>query len=194
MIVSDQEFTYYLKNETGATDSDEIAAAHATGEEAVTRHCGGSGWRTFDLTAATATARLYVPQSCEIVRVHDFCTLTDLVISNNGTVLTSDQYQLEPVNGYDVTGFPYEQIRLLSGAWSIQGAKATVSVTARWGWTACPSAAGSAVKLIGKDYITGRTSKFGFTETSIGAVQGGRNWLALNALASLRRVESFGLA
>lgn len=188
------EVTDYLKNETGATDSAHIATAHRTGVRAVQGYCGGAGWRTFDDTATTATARLYVPQSYDIVRVHDFCTTSGLIVSNDGTTVASTDYQLEPVNGFSVTGEPYQQIRLLSGSWTRDGSKATVTVTAKWGWDDTPEDACEAVKLIAKDYVTGRGSKFGFTETSVGAVQGGRNWLALNALSHLRRVEAFGLA
>ena len=49
-------------------------------------------------------------------------------------------YQLEPLNGLDWAGEtrPYEGIRYIGNAWTFDRFRATVAVTADWGWAALP--------------------------------------------------------
>ena len=195
-IVSAMNFTEYIRNEIGSADATMIAQAQAAAESMVTQYCG----RSFALTAAVATARVFGPSQMtafrRVVRVNDFTDTASLIVSNNGTIVTSSEYQLEPLNGISINdeAVAYEQIRLLTQFWwtdLINLDKATVTITAKWGWTAVPAAVTEAVKLIGKDWVQQRDTKFGYQDTSGGPVSAGRNWVALSALDPYRRAEVF---
>ena len=131
----------------------------------------------------------------QMLRVHDFCDTASLVAVNRGVTILPTQYQLEPATGIDFAGntVPYNQIRLLYSYWYMYLNQATAVITAKWGWTSVPYEVVEAVKLTGKDYITARGSKFGFVETSVGPVHGGKNWAAINLLAPWRRAEVLGI-
>lgn len=196
-IVPDAVFTAYLQNETGITDAAVLSAAKAAAEGQVRQWCQ----RSFELTNTVATARVYGPLQLRYdgttVRVGDFTDTASLIVSNYGTTVASTSYQLEPLNGINLAGdiVPFEQIRLISSVWTTTSLnQATITITAKWGWTVVPDPVIEAVKMLGKDYITARGSKFGFVETVVGPLAGGRNWMVINALGPYRRSEAFGLA
>lgn len=197
-IVSPDLFTEFCRGKVTA-DAQLLALALSTAEDFAINHCGGNGWRTFATTATTATARLYGPAQLrgrgDIVRIHDFADTTGLIVSNNGTIVASTDYQLEPLNGPSVTGGPYEQICLLNSVWSTFGMQATISITAKWGFgAAVPDSVTNGIMLLGKDYVQYRDTSFGWTGVAGGAAQAGRNWMTINALSRWRRVEAWGLA
>ena len=192
-IVSDADFAVYIRNETGAEDAAMNAAAKAAAEGYVKRYCQ----RSFELSDTVATARTFIPvYGWRVLRVHDFSTTSGLIVSNNGTAVTSTDYQLEPVNGIDWSGqaSPYEQICLLTSSWYTYNGQATATVTAKWGWASVPGEVVEAVKLLGKDWVQQRSTTLGYVSTQAGpAGTGGRNWAAMNLLAPWRRVEAFGI-
>ena len=107
--------------------------------------------RQFNKTTS-ATARLFYPDGYNLTRVDDFYTTTELAIAvdggNDGTyeiVWTSSDYQLEPLNGIidGESGWPYWKVRAV-GTFRFPcvepSQRAPLQVTARWGWTAVPTA------------------------------------------------------
>jgi len=113
----------------------------------IERHTG----RQFNL-AASATPRVYEPeQDWMTVRTDDFATLNTLVVQvspdNSGNftqTLTSSQYEAYPYNGVvdGQPGWPYYRLRSTGGAWFPRlplSRRASVQVTAQWGWPAVPA-------------------------------------------------------
>ena len=112
--------------------------------------------------------------------------------------MSASSYQLEPVNGLSATAeaVPYTRIRLLSGAWSVTDrAEASISVTATWGWTSIPYPIIEACKILAKDILSNRDVRFGLVAITDAAGVGARtNPIVASAIASYRRVESWGIA
>ena len=106
-------------------------------------HCG----RRF-YADSTATARVFAPLHNGLAIVDDFHTTTDLVVKTDPNLTgtysetwTAADYQLEPLNGLrDGVSWPYNSIRAL-GAYLFPTAlqRATVQVTAKWGFAAVPT-------------------------------------------------------
>lgn len=194
-IVDIDTFTSYIRDEIGATGKPLTTQALNAAESYVQEFCQ----RSFALATGTPSARVFGPMSMQesltVLRVDDIATATGLVVSNYGTTVASTEYQLEPLNGRDATGLavPYTQIRLLTSAWTTNLMRATATITADWGWSATPSLVTQSILQLGKDYVVHRDAKFGFIETSVGAVSGSRNWSVINMLARFRRTESFGI-
>mgnify|MGYP000889739861 CR=1 FL=1 len=193
-LVDIDTFTSYIRDEIGATGKPLTLQALDAAESWVQQFCQ----RSFTLATGTPTARVFGPLSMEqwytVLRVDDIATPTGLIVSNYGTTVASTDYQLEPLNGRDATGLavPYTQIRLLSSSWTTNMMRATATITADWGWASTPALVTQSILQLGKDYVVHRDAKFGFIETSVGAVSGSRNWSVMNMLARFRRTESFG--
>jgi hypothetical protein len=115
-----------------------------------------SGWvdgycqRTFEKAGPTATARVFVPTGrLEVLTIDDAVQVTQVAIDDDldgsfGEILAAADYQLEPVNeragGLTI---PFNRVRPIEdGYWpqDLMTGRATVRVTARWGWPDTPSA------------------------------------------------------
>jgi len=113
-----------------------------------------SGWvdgyceRTFEAAGTAITSRDFVPTGrMEVLVIDDAVQVTQVAIDDDldysfGEVLTTDDYQLEPV-GQRAGGvtFPYNRIRPMEdGYWPLDlpMGRATVRVTGRFGWEATP--------------------------------------------------------
>lgn len=168
-----------------------VQAAIDAAEEAINDHCG----RVFAVAGSTATARLYVPRLSDVLGIHDCTTVT--AVTQSSVAVSSSLYQLEPVNGLTAAGdsVPYTSIRLLDSNWSPDGAKAVVSVTATWGWSALPDRYYEAVKIMTADILEQREIRngvLGFTEYA--GIRVKANPMVSMLLKRLRRVESWGIA
>lgn len=164
-----------LKTRLGISDSiDDTAAAEAVlaASRAIETYCD----RQFH-QLTTATARLFCPDSCALLRVPDFWTSTDLVIKSDtagdGTYATTwaaTDYQLEPLDGAvgGELGWPYSRIRAV-GNYSFpvltvtQYTRAPMLITAKWGWSAVPAGVLSASYLLGADYLALKDARYGLT-------------------------------
>lgn len=169
-----------------------VSAAISAAEQAINDHCA----RKFFVAGATATARVYVPGVGTTVRIHDCVEVT--AVADDTITVASTAYQLEPLNGITDAGLavPYEQIRRLSGnGWTHDYGRATVSVTARWGWSALPAQYTEATKMLTTDLlnmkdIRGGVAGFG----EFGAVRIRENPMVTYLLSGLvRTVEKFGM-
>ena len=149
------------------TDSDgllQVALDAAT--TAIDEHCN----RTF-VVPAMATARVFEPVNGKVV-TDDFYTTDGLIISVGGTVIpaavpfVSAGYTLtpenatalgEPYTGFSYTSFPLSAFPLL---WAVQ--RATVTVTAKWGYAAeVPAAVELACLLQASRWFARRNSPYG---------------------------------
>jgi hypothetical protein len=92
--------------------------------------------------AGSATERLFRAIDPWRLPVDDFSTTTGLVVSVNGTAWAADDYDPRPWNGVvdGRTGWPYFDLFAVDRTWPFKGRRATISVTAQWGWAAVPAA------------------------------------------------------
>lgn len=125
--------------------------------------------RQFNKTT-TASARTYYPSHSRLAIVHDFHTTTDLVVktdtSDDGTFDTtwaSTEFQLEPLNGIvdGVEGFPFWKVRAVDSELFHSAHRATVQVTAQWGWNAVPGSVKEATFIIAQDLAKLKDTAFG---------------------------------
>ncbi len=119
---------------------------------------------------AAATARVYTPDDWYEVRVDDFHTITGLAVKtdpgDDGTYETTwstTDYELYPLNGIvsGIEGWPYTRIRAVEGRTFPCGQRATVQVTAQWGWATVPAAVVQACSLVANDYWKSKDAPFG---------------------------------
>lgn len=190
-FVSLDEFKVYMRDQLGAASDADMTTALAAGHQLVNEMCA----REF-VVASTASARVFVPDSSDLLRIDDCTTVT--VVSDNGTTITSTDYQLEPLNSRGPGGVtvPYDQIRRTSGSWYRDGRKATVSITATWGWSAIPDAIVEAVKILSKDVVDHRNVRGGMLSTMDGSGVARMRQASLvgDLIAPYKRVEAWGVA
>lgn len=137
--------------------------------EAASRTIDGICGRRFYSDAA-ATARTYHAEAYWSVLVDDFHTTTDLVVKtdtgDDGTFETtwaSTDYELLPRNGImnGVEGWPYTTVRAVEGRTFPCGKRASVQVTAKWGWAAVPPAVEQACVIAALDFWKAKDAPFG---------------------------------
>ena len=144
-------------------------------------------------TPTTSAARKYAPRgNGSLLTIHDAATITAVV--DNGTTLTLDtDYQLEPLNSLTDDGqySPYTHLRRLSGGWTFDGDKATVTVTGTWGWTTVPDRHTEAVKVLTSDILQSAQVRNGIIAfADYGAVRARENPTVAMLLSRLARAES----
>jgi hypothetical protein len=138
----------YLRIDSAITDyDDDIDSVIVSATREINNHCS----RNFNRDGAmdAATTRIFTAKHPHMIKVHDFYTITDLVIQADtsgtgifGETWTASDYQLEPLNGIrdGNTGWPYFMIRAVgSKTFPVYGRRATVRVTAHFGWSAVPA-------------------------------------------------------
>lgn len=182
----------YCRNELPTDDDEwfEVAGNHAE------QFLDTSLKRRIAVAGSTATARVYVPNSWDRLRIHDATEIT--VVSNNGTTISSTEYQLEPLNGMDWSGEtrPYDEIVLTSGSWYLDGRRATATVTAQWGWAAIPDRITQAALIVAKEIVVNRDEvKLGLVGFSdVGGVVARTNPIVRDVIRDYQRVEAWGIA
>lgn len=154
-IVELATFQTYARDDLAGADTGVLQTALTSAINAVNSHCN----RLFTVAGA-ATTRVYVPVWGDVLDIHDCTTVT--AVSNDGVAITSANYQLEPLNGINDAGVavPYDRIVLTLGdRWVFDGKRATVSVTATWGWASIPTEVTEAVLMLAKDIAYNREQK-----------------------------------
>lgn len=144
-IIASEDLKAHLRI-TDANDDETIGYAVLAANDAVKAYCG----RDFAVATGTASARLFYPDNPQLLNVDDFADATGFALaSDTGGLGTFDQawaasnYQLEPLNGRDGgISVPYRRIRAVYGLAfpSCSGLRASVRVTANWGWATVPDA------------------------------------------------------
>jgi hypothetical protein len=127
----------------------ELACSAAT--QMIQQYCQ----RQFTIDS-TATARVFVPESWDLVFSEDFYTTTDLVLQTDpgldgsfSQTWTATDYQLEPLNQETYgEAWPYHTVRAVNSLYFPQDyGRVTVKVTAKWGWASIPYAVKQAAVL-----------------------------------------------
>lgn len=144
--------------------------------------------------AETASARVFAPRSCGVVRVDDFWSADDLAVAvdlaGDGTFTTpvpSSYFRLEPrggiVNGED--GWPYTRLVATTAHDPFQ---AEVQVTARWGWAEVPDPVHQATLILASELFKLEGAPFGVAGFGeYGAVRVKQNPIARDLLQPYRR-------
>jgi hypothetical protein len=123
--------------------------------------------RQFNKTT-TASARTYHPSHSRLAMVHDFHTTTDLVVATGDdgafdTTWSATDFQLEPLDGIvdGVEGFPFWKVRAVENQLFPMARRATVQITAQWGWDAVPSPVVEATFIVAQDIARLKDTPFG---------------------------------
>lgn len=192
--VSLTQLKSYLTGITGTTIDAELQDSISTGSRDIDTFCGRRFWKD-----TTATARIFQvePDRRGIVKVSDFWTTDGLIIATDEggdgtfeTTWTTSDYQLEPLNGIEdgIEGVPYWKIRAINRTWPCND-RASLQVTAKWGWSAVPAGVKSACAILGIETAKlAREAPFGVAGFGVdGIVRLRDNQRAQAMLASYRR-------
>ena len=126
-----------------------------------------------------ASARVFVPEHATLCFVEDFYTTSGLIVqtdpgldSSFSQTWQSTDFQLEPLNQEEYGEFwPYHTIRAIEGLYfNRYYGRATVKVTAKWGWSDIPSSVKQAAILQAITIFKSSDAPFGatpFAETGI---------------------------
>lgn len=144
--------------------------------------------------AGTATARVYKPVHGSLVEVDDFHTITGLVVKTDtagdgtyATTLTAADYELRPLNGIisGQAGWPFASIWGTSnGLYPTSVNRASVQVTARWGWATVPKPVKQACLMLAEDLYKMKDAAFGIAGMdSYGTVRVRENPAVMRKLA-----------
>ena len=136
-----------------------------------------SGWvdgyceRTFEAAGTAATARDFIPAGrFEVLPIDDAAAITSVAIDDDldgsfATTLRTVDWQAEPLNSRaGGLSLPYMRLRPLEdGYWPLDvfEHRATVRVTARWGWSATPEGVKQATILQAARIFTRLSSPLG---------------------------------
>ena len=155
-------------------DDENLELALNSAGELINVHCG----RTFG-TVGSATLRVYAPGLATVAEIDDTTTVTAVEWSQDGsswTAMSSDQYQLEPLNRTTdgMTNFPYTRVRAInSQSWPVYAGVVTLRVTGVFCFGSIPSAVTQANVMQSSRLFARLSSPLGvagFNE-GIGAVQ-----------------------
>jgi hypothetical protein len=134
--------------------------------EAASRRIDDETGRRFYVDATTS-ARVYIPKSNELVIVNDISTVTGLVVkidsagdSTFATTLNASDFQVEPLNSL-VDGEPIVMIRTFSDMPIDNRGRASVQVTAKWGWPSIPNTIREACVLLASRHFKRLDSPLG---------------------------------
>lgn len=129
----------------------------------VDKFCG----RQFN-TAAAPTARKYRPDSHGICKVDDFQTVVTLKTDDGdtgtfGTTWSASDYESYPLNGVvdGEPGWPFWKIKAVASRFFPCFRRATVELTALWGWAAIPSAVFESTLIVAEEIFKLRDLPFG---------------------------------
>ncbi|MQB00556.1 MAG: hypothetical protein GEU78_09735 [Actinobacteria bacterium] len=184
-----EQLKSYLGPINDIVDDDELTDALNSTSRGIEKICH----RQFN-DAGTASARVYEPSKLDLVRPDDFHTEAGLVVetddTDDGTFPTAwaaTDFQLEPLNGIvdGENGWPFWKIRAVnSHRFPLDGRRATVRVTARWGWATVPSPIKQACLIVAAETFKLKDAPFGVAGYGeFGAVRIRDNPVAMNKLA-----------
>lgn len=180
------ELKSYLK--IPDTDDDaELTNALAAASRGIEKHTG----RQFN-QATTATARLFETCRSDLAVVDDFHTATDLVIKTDagngsfGTTWVASSYELRPLNGMvdGEAGWPFYRIKAVGASFPTGTGRASLQVTAQWGWAAVPAPVKQACIVLAAETFKLKDAPFGVAGIGdYGMIRVRQNPLACKMLA-----------
>jgi len=152
------------QNITGTTDDVVIEAVVVEASRMVESLCG----RRFDSDAA-ATARVYQPINNCLVQIDDCYEITAVAADTGddgtySTTWTSGDYQTLPLNTVGPnqrSGWPTTHLEAIESLRFPSHRRASVKVTAKWGWTAVPDDVAGATYLLANRLYEERKAPFG---------------------------------
>ena len=175
-----------------AADDTRLTEALSVASRGIERFTG----RQFN-KATTATARVYYPLSAYAVDVDDFHTITDLVIATDpggygtfGTLVAAANYELAPLNGIvgGESGWPYSKVCAINTYFPVNTGRASVQVTAQWGWATVPAPVKEACLVLAAEVFKLGDAPFGVAGFGeFGAVRIRQNPKAAEWLTPYRR-------
>lgn len=177
--VTEAEFRAFIKDDSSLNQS-AITLALSTASRAIDTVCGRPK-NGFVLAASTAVAYFHPtdPYLCDLHAdgtVWEIGTTTSLAVKvdQDGdnvyetTLALNTDFYLDPLNGarYGVSGWPYDQIRLLDASTvtfpqTVIGRKPPVQVTAKFGWSATPDVIKFATALAANRYWGRSDARYG---------------------------------
>lgn len=120
--------------------------------------------------AGTATARVFYADTAHWTSVDDFSTTEGLVVDTDttgdgsfATTWATTDYELQPLNGVlnGVPGWPYWRIRAVCRWFPRRPHRASLRVTARWGWESVPAPIREATLILAEDVFKLKSTPFG---------------------------------
>lgn len=149
------------------TDDDQLTDAL----EAASRGIESCTFRQFnDAGVSGVTARVYYPKSGYKTTIDDFSTTTGLVIATDAggdgtfeTVWSASDYELHPLNGVvdGRPGWPFWKIKAVTRCFPLCTRRASLQVTARWGWASVPGPVHEACLILAEEIFKLRDLPFG---------------------------------
>lgn len=147
--------------------------------EAASRAIDAYSGRPF-YSRSSATARTFVAWDAYTLRVDEFHTTTDLVISTDDnddgafeTTWSASDYELDPPPGAildGIAGWPYQDVRAIGTKVfpvpsTTNARRYRVQVTAKWGWAATPTQVERACKQVAAELFRRKDAPFGIAQT-----------------------------
>ena len=182
--------TYTENQRTGTSNDARLQAALDAAHQGIDDYLGRAM-----VVADTGSARSFAPTGGDILLDIFDCTTITSVVENGLTLTAGTDYQAEPLGAINASGAasPYWTLRRLNGTgWYADRAnygRATVVVTATWGWASIPYPVVEACKMLAKDIAQARELRGdvgGFGE--FGSVRIRQNPIVSSMLASYRKL------
>jgi hypothetical protein len=161
--VTRDELKSYMGLEVDTEDA-LVDAANSSASREIERHCN----RQFN-DAGSVSARLYRVTNCHTVVVDDFWTTTGLIVEINTsgdgvtwTTVPATEYELSPLNRIsNGVEWVYWRINMVGNTSFPVNRRASVRVTAQWGWEEVPADVKQAVKMLASDTFQMKDSRMG---------------------------------
>lgn len=130
-----------------ANDDVELGLAISAASRAIDRFCDRQFGKTDSTEARTFEAKPSRKHGLYLFEIDDLMTTTGLVVTVSGASVAASGYELRPVDN-DKRGWPWTKLAVASATSPTLGSgPPTVTVTARWGWTAVPATIKAATLL-----------------------------------------------
>lgn len=122
--------------DTTLTDDNLISDSILAAQQTVDTDLG----RRFEEASGEPAARVYAAERGDTsLSIHDCVSISS--ITEDGTTVPTTDWQAEPLNNLSAAGqtVPFTRVERLTGSWHARNGKATISVTADWGWEEIPA-------------------------------------------------------
>lgn len=182
----------YLRNEKPTEDD----TLYGEALNAAIRTICDATQRNFTVAGSAAPRSFRPNRRSDYLYIGD-CTAVTSVVENSVALTVGTSYQLEPLQTTNWAGMtqPYNALRRLDAWWYTNGPRATVVVTAAWGWASIPDRIVEAIKILTKDIIENRDARGGlisFQDAGLASVRMNRDVAA--TIDAFRGPMSWGIA
>lgn len=182
-------FKQWWKDETSADDT-LIEAAINAAETAI----DNALQRRMIVASGTTSARVFRPNPCTPILYFDDAKTVTSIVENGVTLTSGTDFVLEPLNGLSTTGeaWPYYRALRYGRDWYTDGVKATVTITADWGWSAIPYEVIESCKIVAADMLSNRDMRNGLVAiTEAGGVGSRQNQTVRDMVAKYRHPRAY---